>query len=404
MVPQMPKYDALNRSSWDHTSTSTLPDDNCAISLETFLSVPISTLPTQATLLVENQRVVVPEEDYSAFSTIPPAPDAASHTDELASHAEPPLDVNDQVRAFLPHIPETFQVLVDELRYQGGNLRQPSVVADGVMKRDPSAFDRAGVVSFKDYIDRAVDAGIVNVGTVNHADGRCVPWISLSLALQTSQAEDINVSSSISSSRPPSPLRTNSNKGQDHLLFQGLIDELRQHDGHPLRSAVAIGLLKRDQFAYTRAGVTTFKEFAAKAVAAGVVTLGNRKTAGGNPGATIYLTAASRDPVTAPAQPSPVPKSEPQSTPIPKSNKTMRDPSSFRHLVEEIQRWPIPRPNRIAIVAAMSKRHPLTCENSGCANFDEYFSQAMEAGIIELGESISANGIVTRWISLSDRT
>ncbi|KZP20077.1 hypothetical protein FIBSPDRAFT_1045141 [Athelia psychrophila] len=82
---------------------------------------------------------------------------------------------------------------------------------------------------------------------------------------------------------------------------------------------------------------------------------------------------------------------------------TAPNPSPFRNLVEELRRWPIPRPNRIAIAAAMGNRHPLACANAGCANFDEYFAGAMEAGIVNLGETISPD-LVTQWISLNQDT
>ncbi|KZP20059.1 hypothetical protein FIBSPDRAFT_1045125 [Athelia psychrophila] len=311
-----------------------------------------------------------------------------------------PVSPEANVRPVPPHPTAIFQALVDELRHQGGNLRLRTVVAEGLLKRDPIAYKRAGVLGFKGYIDMAVDAGIVTVGTTEYPDRLPDPWISLGLAWRLPQESAVAAQSSTFNSRPPSSLKATIAAPQSQSLFQSLIDEMRQHSSHPERSQVVTGLLKRDPSVYTRAGVTSFKQFTAKAVAAGVVTLGNSKTEAGKPMTTIYLTPAWKH--SAPVQPKPSPLPN-RIMPLP-NTAAAPNPSSFRNLVEELRRWPIPRPNRIVVAAAMGNRHPLTCATAGCANFEEYFARAMEAGIVNLGETISPGGLVTRWISLKQDT
>ncbi|KAF7982977.1 hypothetical protein HWV62_24572 [Athelia sp. TMB] len=317
--------------------------------------------------------------------------------------------------------PGAFQTLVDELRHQGGNLRQRSIVADGLLKRDPSAYKHAGVSTFKDYIDRAVDAGIVTIGVMQYPDGRPdTPWISLSSAWRLSEGSRKSSRSSTPASQPP-----------PHPLFQGLIDEIRAQGSHPERTKVAIGLLKRDPSAYARAGVTSFKTFTAKAVAAGVLTSGNPQTTAGQLMNRIYLTPAwekaipasvprtssseiradagtatktfdssSTDKQSTLASLSQSSRSDIKDVPLSKPATRSDSLSLFRCLVEEIQRWPMPCPNRVAVAAALNNRHPLVFANAGCANIEEYFAKAMNAGVVDLGETISADGRITRWVSL----
>ncbi|KAF7970812.1 hypothetical protein HWV62_22822 [Athelia sp. TMB] len=314
-----------------------------------------------------------------------------------------------------------FQTLVDELRHQGGNLRQRSMVLDGLWKRDPSAYKHAGVSTFRDYIDRAVDAGIVTIGVMQYPDGRPdAPWISLSSAWRLPEGSGKSTRSSTPTSQPP-----------PHPLFQGLIDEIRTQGPHPERTKVAIGLLKRDPSAYARAGATSFKTFTAKAVAAGVVTSGNSKTTAGQLMNKIYLTPAwekanpvpvsqtssnairadtgkaestfdssSTDKQSTPASLSQSSRNENKDVPFSIPATPSESLSLFHCLLEEIRRWPIPCPNRVAVAATLNNRHPLVCANAGCANMEEYFAKAMNAGVVDLGETISANGRVTRWISL----
>ncbi|KZP18850.1 hypothetical protein FIBSPDRAFT_863434 [Athelia psychrophila] len=226
------------------------------------------------------------------------------------------------------------------------------------------------------------------------------PWVSLNLAWRLPQESVIETQSSTSISRPPSSLKTTITAPQSQPSFQGLIDELRQYDSHPKRSQVMAGLLRKDPSTYIRAGVTSFQEFSDKAVAAGVVTLGYSKTEAGNPIATIYLTPAWKHSTPVQTKPSPLPD---RHVTLP-NTATVPNPSLFHNLVEELRRWPILRPNRTIVAGAMGNRHPLTCATAGCANFDEYFARAMEAGIVNLGETISPDGLVTRWISLNQDT
>ncbi|KZP20097.1 hypothetical protein FIBSPDRAFT_1045154 [Athelia psychrophila] len=405
-----------------------------------------------------------------------------------------------------------FQELVDELRQQPeGSHTDRGTAATGLLRRNPSAYTRAGVTSFKLFAAKAVAAGVVTLGNSKNRAGKVIPTIYLTPAWKLStpvqpQPSSVRATqSSTSISRRPSPLKITNAAPQDRSLFQGLVDELRHHGTHPVRSHVALGLLGKA--AYTRAGVTSFKQFTAKAVAAGVVTLGNSKNRAGKVIPTIYLTPAWRHSTSVQPQPpsiratqssmcvsrpplkrtnaapqdrslfqeltdelrqqpedshperdlvligrlrrradvpsfsryaakavaagaatsgnskngvgkvvhtanltpawklstpvQPRPSAFPdRTTPLP----TAPNLSPFRNLVEELRRWSIPRPNRIAIAADIGNRHPLTCATAGCANFDEYFARAMEAGIVSLGETISPGRPFTRWISLNQGT
>ncbi|KZP18851.1 hypothetical protein FIBSPDRAFT_1045959 [Athelia psychrophila] len=298
-----------------------------------------------------------------------------------------------------------FQELVDELRQQPeGSHTDRGTAATGLLRRNPSAYTRAGVTSFKQFAAKAVAAGVVTLGNSKNRAGKVIHTIYLTPAWKHSTpvkpqpSSFIATQSSTCVSRPP--LKATDTAPQDRSLFQGLIDELRQHGSHPERSEVMAGLLRKDSSAYTRAGVTSFKKFADKAVAAGVVTLGYSRTEAGNPIATIYLTPAWKHSTLAQPQPSALPD---RATPWPNTT-TAPDLSPFRNLVEELERWSIPRPNRIAIAADIGNRHPLTCATAGCANFDEYFALAMEAGIVSLGKTISPGRPITRWISLNQGT
>lgn len=335
----------------------------------------------------------------------PDSPEAVDQANTLADDIHTTPNINANLPPSQP--PIVFQTLVDELRYQGGNLRQPSVVADGLMQRDPTAFKRAGVSNFKEYINLAVNAEIVTVGMVEYSNRPPAPWISLSLAWRIPQgAVDTPTLSSDDGLRPLSSLSTSDKTDNDLSLFQGLIDELKQHSGHCLRSTVAEGLLKRDPSAYTRAGVTSFSAFISKAVSAGVVTLSSPEIDNGNPIMMIHLTPTWNGLSAVPRVPTPLPEIEPPAVTVPNSDSSTGIPDStqFLHLIEEIQRWPTARPSRTAVAACMIDRYPLTYVEAGCANSDEYFSQAVDAGIIDLGETVSVKGLVTSWISLRQAT
>ncbi|KZP25907.1 hypothetical protein FIBSPDRAFT_928896 [Athelia psychrophila] len=306
-----------------------------------------------------------------------------------------------------------FQPLVDELRHQGGNLRQPSILADGLMERDPTACKRAGVSSFKDYIDRAVDAGIVTVGTMEYPDRPAAPWISLNLAWRIPQNSDTTTTSSEDGSRPPSSLSANT-----HLLavapvapettcqagtsandadmapganvhpvpphptaiFQALVDELRFQGGNlRQRSIVADGLLKRDPIAYKRAGVSGFKGYIDMAVEAGIVTVGTMEYPDRLPDPWISLSIAWRLP-------------QESVTAIQSSAAVSRSPSSleatsaapqarslFQGLIDELRQLST-RPLRSQVAAGLLKRDPSAYTRAGVVSFGHYIGKPQKRG------------------------
>lgn len=74
-------------------------------------------------------------------------------------------------------LPPVFDILVEQLdqQMQQGVLHPlRSVIAEGLMKQDPSVYARAGVSKFRQYISLACKAGVVSIGGVNGNE-----WVSL---------------------------------------------------------------------------------------------------------------------------------------------------------------------------------------------------------------------------------
>lgn len=188
------------------------------------------------------------------------------------------------------------------------------------------------------------------------------------------------------------------------VLFRGLIEEIQEHGSHPDRSKVAIGLMRRDPSAYTRTGVASFKAFTTLAVDAGVVTLGNHRNERGKPFSTIYLTSGWQNPddqmstsersigmsnwLATPSQPR-----------APKFSSSTHL-ARFQTLIDEIQRWPVPCPAFTAVTAELMKQDHFAHAYYGPADLDEYIAQAIKAEIVDLGETIHADGTTIRWICL----
>jgi hypothetical protein len=159
------------------------------------------------------------------------------------------------------------------------------VVADGVIRRDPLIYQRAGVSSatkFDTYISLAVQAGIVTVG------GKKQKWISLNPAWLSPPAVPNDATSVVSthaSALITSPNAADSLLGTSSVLtrnvppeFVLLVERLKRLESkdvsQPFRSLVAADLLFEDRAVYQKAGVNNFDAYATLAVKAGLVTLG----------------------------------------------------------------------------------------------------------------------------------
>ncbi|KZP18838.1 hypothetical protein FIBSPDRAFT_1045952 [Athelia psychrophila] len=374
--PLTPKAEVADSVTGGHIATVSLPDSDSTPSRKAFGPRPVAALPlpTQHKLPVQTRGIAV-EETYpvidipnTVFITADPSSsDNACQAGVPANRADASLNPRDgnNVHARPSQPPAVFQPLVDELRRQGGNQCQRSILAEGLMTRDLTAYQRAGVSNFKDYMDRAVYAGIVTAGT-DYTVRPGVPWIALNPALRLSQESNQATPPSTSISRPPSSLEATSAAPQGRSLFQGLIDELREHGSHPDRSQVADSLLRKDSSAYTRAGVTSFKQFSAKAVAAGVVTLGKSKNDTGNLIPTIYLTPAWKHHRPATTQP------KGSLAPLTERLREMRDNN-------------ITRPYRWTVHTALITENPSVYSDVGVGDFSEYAQNAERAGVVLLG-------------------
>jgi NYN domain len=181
-----------------------------------------------------------------------------------------------------------FVVLVEELRslhHQGQGRPNRSIVADGLMRRDPLIYERAGVSSatkFDTYISLAVQAGVVTVG------GKKQKWISLNPAWLTPPAVSDDVTSVVSahaSALITSPNAADSLSETSSVLTRNvppefilLVERLKRLESkdvsRPFRSLVAADLVFEDRAVYQKAGVNNFDTYAALAAKAGLVTLG----------------------------------------------------------------------------------------------------------------------------------
>ena len=181
-----------------------------------------------------------------------------------------------------------FVVLVEELQSlyrQGLSCPRRSIVADGLTRRDPLVYERAGITNktkFNTYIDLAVQAGVVTVG------GRKKKWIVLNAASPiisgstpspvTNTHAIAQVPSSVSNVLESLP-EVSSAPAQNALHDFGLLVQRLQRlqvnkVPQPFRSLVAIDLVLQDRAVYQKVGVNDFDAYAALAVKAGLVELG----------------------------------------------------------------------------------------------------------------------------------
>ncbi|KIM80866.1 hypothetical protein PILCRDRAFT_9291 [Piloderma croceum F 1598] len=181
-----------------------------------------------------------------------------------------------------------FVVLVEELRclhHQGQDRPRRSMVADGLMRRDPLIYQRAGVSSatkFDTYISLAVQAGVVTVG------GKKQKWISLNPAwlipptvpddvtfVVSAHANALITSPNAADSLPETPSVLTRNVPPEFVLLVERLKRLESKDvSRPFRSLVAADLVFENRAVYQRAGVNNFDAYAALAAKAGLVTLG----------------------------------------------------------------------------------------------------------------------------------
>ena len=158
-----------------------------------------------------------------------------------------------------------------------------SAVGPRLLRKNPSIYENAGVTKFKEYVEAAVEAGVVTVRGVKNGDG----WLKLSPAYRNPPVHSSTSASTTSISSTP-PTRAASTASP----FDPLIDFLKPRQ---LTSAQAIsfsdilthfistlgypGLVSL----YTSVpGVTTFSQYIDAAITSGLVSLVSGRTTTGD--------------------------------------------------------------------------------------------------------------------------
>ncbi|KZP20060.1 hypothetical protein FIBSPDRAFT_1045126 [Athelia psychrophila] len=164
-----------------------------------------------------------------------------------------------------------FQGLIDELM-QHGSHPDRSVVAVALLARDPSAYTRAGVATFKEFTVKAVAAGVVTLGTSKNGAGKVFNTIYLTPVWEHPSTglpvRSTLVTQSSSPELPPA------------IRFKSLIEVLQQKKGDPCLSHfhAIMRLMENDPLAFPKGGpfgesLRRFECYATLAEEAGVVTL-----------------------------------------------------------------------------------------------------------------------------------
>jgi hypothetical protein len=166
--------------------------------------------------------------------------------------------------------------------------------------------------------------------------------------------------------------------------FEILVQELEKQGERglcrPLRSSVAIELVKQDELVYKRAGVSRFKDYIALAVEAQVVVIG-----GAMGDAWISL------------PPGETPALIYQKV-VPSLPGTSGFPQQFQMLIEQLQRSRLAgadRPLRSLVGQMLLDHNKAVYKEAGFEGFKDYIAAAEKAGIIQLG---GVGG--SAWISL----
>ncbi|KAF7978123.1 hypothetical protein HWV62_1551 [Athelia sp. TMB] len=180
-----------------------------------------------------------------------------------------------------------FEFLLDLLiDHRNRGLRFPSwaSVAE-CYNRHILASDIRDVETFEEYMARAMtaDIGITYGGGENGRE-----WIYYQPSTPPSSTGSALSSNKVPAEAATGPMTANTfNSVEQHTdtipsaeRFSSLCSVLLRHcvsgSMHPLRTKIAVDLVNQDSQVYIRAGVTKFKEYAALAVEANIVTLGGQ--------------------------------------------------------------------------------------------------------------------------------
>jgi hypothetical protein len=170
----------------------------------------------------------------------------------------------------------------------------------------------------------------------------------------------------------------NSDETRPIVKFAALVECLKkeQTNGNvsALRSKVGTSLYEHDKLVYQRAGVTTFREYAALAEAAGVVKMGGQ---GGSAWIALH----------ADLQMEQIPSLSSHSS-GPSTMLLRRSPPEFALLVDLLKQEHLkgnPRASRSTISIALIQQDSLIYKRAGVTRFSHYTAIAEKSGIIQMG-------------------
>ncbi|KAJ8078557.1 hypothetical protein PM082_012840 [Marasmius tenuissimus] len=183
----------------------------------------------------------------------------------------------------VPHHLRCLVLILQKHRERGETQPLRGSIAYQLVQQDSEVYSKAGVTTFKDFVNLAVRERLVILGGT--MDGG---WISLysdasrsSLPNTMDSASPVSTTPAPLSSSPPTSSQSQFGTPETwtvppHLRSLVLILQKLREEGEnqPSRSSVAIELVKQDRKVYSKAGVTKFKQFAALAVNARLVCLG----------------------------------------------------------------------------------------------------------------------------------
>ena len=161
--------------------------------------------------------------------------------------------------------------ILNDLRLAEDPEPRFSAVGPRLLRRNPSIYDNAGVTKFKEYVEAAVDAGVVTVRGVKNGDG----WLKLSPGYRNPPVHS-STSASTVSPLPARPANTT-------FPFAPLVDflqskQLTSAQPIPFSDILAhlistLGYPNLLSLYNSVPGVTTFGQYLDAAIASGVVSL-----------------------------------------------------------------------------------------------------------------------------------
>jgi hypothetical protein len=219
----------------------------------------------------------VPENSGPSLSSgLTPSLEVSTNANIQAVNQDPPAaPINPLVTASakeeqsLKHIPPAFQLLIGVLlkHKAKGNARPlRSTVGYELLSLANTVYEQAGVGNFKQLTALAEQERFVQMGVDSVGGGRA--WISLHPDWAVAKKP----------TPPPAPAPSSSAQKKIPPVYQSLVDALvkyrAQGTTRPLRSIIAVDIVKKDSKVFQRAGVKKFRQFSALAEKDKIVTLG----------------------------------------------------------------------------------------------------------------------------------